>query len=124
MPITKSPLAVIAAVYLTACAITPSYPSRPVKVVVPYTVGRATDVIARLASAKFSELWGQPVVVANRPGAGGSTVADEAAQAAPDGYALLAHSSSYAVNQALYAKLPYSMQDFIDIAPLAKQPFA
>ncbi len=109
---------------IAACASAPTYPAKPVKVLVPYTAGSATDVIARLVSTKLSGLWGQPVVIENRPGAGGSTAAGEVAKAKPDGYTLLLHSSSYSVNQALYANLPYSMKDFIDVAPLAKQPFA
>ena len=123
MKIAKILLGIAVATGLMACAATPNYPTKPVKVIVPYTEGSATDVLARLVSAKLSELWGQPVVVVNRPGAGGSTATAEVAKSAPDGYTLLVHSKSYAVNQALYASLPYSMKDFIDVAPLASQPF-
>jgi len=99
------------------------YPVKPVKVVVPYTEGSATDVLARMVSAKLSELWQQPVSVENVPGAGGSTGAAQVAKTPADGYTLLVHSSSYAVNLAIYASLPYNTKDFFDIAPLAKQPY-
>jgi tripartite-type tricarboxylate transporter receptor subunit TctC len=99
------------------------YPSKPVKVIVPYTKGSATDVLARMVGEKLSELWGQPVVVENVPGAGGSTGVAKAAKSPIDGYTLLVHSSSYSVNQATYANLPYSQKDFFDVAPLAKQPY-
>jgi tripartite-type tricarboxylate transporter receptor subunit TctC len=97
------------------------YPTKPVTVIVPYTEGSATDVIARIVSKKLSEMWGQPVIVENRPGAGGSVGAGEVAKALPDGYTLLVHSSSQAINVAFYANLPYTLKDFVDIAPLASQ---
>jgi tripartite-type tricarboxylate transporter receptor subunit TctC len=100
------------------------YPIKPVQVIVPFTAGSATDVLARAVSQKLSELWGQPVAVENRAGAGGVVGADAVAKAPPDGYTLLIHGSGHAVSPALYAKLPYDpMKDFTNIAPLAAQPF-
>ncbi len=100
------------------------YPSGPVKVIVPYTEGSATDVFGRMVSAKLSELWGQPVTVENMPGEGGKGTA-AAAKAAPDGYTLLVHSGAFAVYPVLYERLPFDItRDFLNIAPIARQPLA
>ena len=123
MKLVKQMMILVIAMCLAAGAAANEYPSKPVKVIVPYTQGSATDVLARMVGAKLSELWGQPVVVENLPGAGGSKGTAEVAKSSPDGYTLLVHSSSYAVNQATYASLPYAKTDFVDIAPLAGQPF-
>jgi tripartite-type tricarboxylate transporter receptor subunit TctC len=118
-------LPVFAAALLFAMGVwAQEYPAKPVKVIVPYTQGSATDVLAHMVCGKLSELWGQPVVIENRPGAGGTIGAAEVAGSMPDGYTLLVHSSSYAVSQATYARPPYSMMDFVDIAPFARQPYA
>jgi tripartite-type tricarboxylate transporter receptor subunit TctC len=99
------------------------YPSKPVRVIVPFSPGGVTDIIARTHAAKLAELWGQAVVVENRPGAGGSLGAAVAARAPADGYLLLVHSSGYAINAAVNANLPYDYRkDFVDIAPLGSQP--
>ena len=90
---------------------------------VAFSPGGVTDVIARTVSAKLAELWGQPVVVENRPGAGGSIAAAQVAKAQADGYLLLVHSSGYAINAALNSHLPFDpRKDLIDVAPLASQP--
>ena len=99
------------------------FPSKPVRVVVPFTPGGVTDTIARTTAGKLAELWGQPVVVENRPGAGGSVGAAAVARAAPDGSMLLVHSSGYAINAAVNPKLPYDYRkDFAEVAPLGSQP--
>jgi tripartite-type tricarboxylate transporter receptor subunit TctC len=101
------------------------YPSRVVKIIVPQTPGGATDVFGRKMAQILSERWGQPVVVENRAGAGGSVGTDAVAKAAPDGYTLLVtYAGSQAINQSLYAKLPFdSVKDFQTIATLASTPF-
>ena len=100
-----------------------SWPTRPVRVLVPFTPGGVTDVIARTHAAKLSEMWGQSVVVENRPGAGGSLGAAVVARAPADGYQLLVHSSGYAINAAANPSLPYDYRkDFVDVAPLGSQP--
>lgn len=116
--------------FLTVCVVCFStgvyakgYPDKPVKVVVPFTAGSATDVIARIVTEKLAEMWKQPVEVENIAGAGGSTGAGVVAKATPDGYTLLVHSNSYAVNLAAYASLPYSAKDFAEIAPFGGQPY-
>jgi tripartite-type tricarboxylate transporter receptor subunit TctC len=82
-----------------------------------------TDIIARTLGAKLSELWGQSVVVENRPGAGGSIGAMAVVKSPADGYTLLVHSSGYAINAALNPALPYDpRKDLVDVAPLGSQP--
>ena len=99
------------------------YPSKPVRVIVPFTPGGVTDTIARTTAAKLAETWKQPVVVENRPGAGGSLGAAVVARAPADGYMLLVHSSGYAINAAVNPGLPYDYRkDFVDVAPLGSQP--
>jgi len=107
-----------------AGAFAQDYPTKPVKVIVPFTAGSATDIIARAVSNKLSGLWGQPVVVENLAAAGIPAGTDAAAKAPKDGYTLLITGSTYAVLPVLYAKLPFDpLKDFIDIAFLASQPF-
>jgi tripartite-type tricarboxylate transporter receptor subunit TctC len=100
-----------------------SWPVKPVRVIVPFTAGSATDILARTFGQKLQELWGQSVVVENRPGAGGTIGAGVVAHSAPDGYILLVHSAGYAVNPWIYPALPYdTAKDFTEIAPLGGQP--
>jgi tripartite-type tricarboxylate transporter receptor subunit TctC len=100
-----------------------SFPSKPVRVIVSFTPGSSTDIVGRIVMQKASEYWGQPAVIENRSGAGGSIGSNVVATAAPDGYTLLINSSAHAVNPAIYAKLPYdTLKDFIDVVPLTVQP--
>ena len=99
------------------------YPTKPVRFIVAFPPGSATDIVGRLFTQKWTEMWGQTVLADNRPGAGGSIAGAIAAKANPDGYTLLMHSSGHTVNPSLYAKLPYdTLKDFVDIGPLAQQP--
>src|SRR3954469_22040498 len=108
------------ALALAACAAAAhaqNWPSKPIKVVVPFPAGGAVDVGTRAIGQKLSELWKQPLVVENRAGAGGNIGADAVAKAAPDGYTLLATSNALALSPALYKKLPYdAAKDFIPLA--------
>jgi len=100
-----------------------AYPTKPVRVIVAFTPGGVTDIIARTLMPKLGELWDQPVVVENRPGAGGSLGAVVVARSPADGYVLLVHSSGYAINAAINPALPYDpRKDFVDVAPLGSQP--
>ncbi len=100
-----------------------SYQSKPVRLIISFTAGSSTDIVARIVMQKVSEYWGQPAVIENRAGAGGSIGSNVVATAAPDGYTLLVNSSAHAVNPAIYAKLPYdTLKDFIDVVPLTVQP--
>src|SRR3954465_14103234 len=99
------------------------YPTRPVRVIVAFSPGGVTDIIARTLMPKLAELWGQTVVVENRTGAGGSLAAMVVARAPADGSVLLVHSSGYAINAAINPSLPYDpRKDFVDVAPLGSQP--
>ena len=99
------------------------YPVRPVRAIIAFPPGSATDIIGRVIVAKVSELWGQQVVADNRGGAGGSIASALAAKSTPDGYTLIINSGAHAVNPSYYAKLPYdTLKDFIDIMPLVGQP--
>jgi tripartite-type tricarboxylate transporter receptor subunit TctC len=100
-----------------------SYPGKPVRIVVPFTAGSATDILARVYGQKLQEFWGQPVVVENRPGAGGTIGEGLVAKSAPDGYTLLVTSAAFAYNPAIYPSPGYSTEkDFVEVAPIAAQP--
>ena len=101
------------------------YPSAPVRVIVGFTPGSAVDIVARTVCQKLGELWGQQVLIENRPGAGCSVGAGAVAKAAANGHTLLIDSNAFALSPALYANLPYGpLKDFAAISPLAAQPFA
>jgi len=111
------------AMFWASTAMGQGYPNRAIHVVVPFTAGSATDILARTYGQKLSEMWSQPVVVDNRPGAGGTIGAAVVAKSAPDGYTLLVHSAAQAYNPSIYPSLPYdTVKDFIDIVPLGGQP--
>lgn len=119
----------IAKLFLTALALCATqalaadYPTKPVRFIVAFPPGSATDIVGRLYTQKWTEMWGHQVIADNRGGAGGSIAAAIAAKASPDGYTLLMHSSGHTVNPSLYAKLPFdTLKDFVDIGPLAQQP--
>ena len=113
-----------AAVPMAAAAGNASYPQRPVRLVVPYAVGGATDVIGRVVARYLADELGQPVVVENRPGAGGSTGSDYASKQPADGYTLVMMvESSHAVNPNVYAKPAYDpLKDFTPITNIANVP--
>lgn len=101
-----------------------SWPVRTVKIVVPFVAGGTTDVVARALARDLSEMWGQPVVVENRGGAGGNIGADVVAKSAPDGYTMLMTSGSiFTVNPHMYAKMPFdAKKDFIAVTNVASGP--
>ena len=99
------------------------YPSRPIHIIVGFAAGGGNDIIARIYGQKLSEDLGQPVIVENRPGAGAIVATEYVSKAAPDGYTLLVGATGMAINQSLYAKLPYdSVRDFVAISELASFP--
>lgn len=115
-------LALLAACAAPVTAMAADYPTKPVRFMIAFPPGSSTDIVGRLYTNKWTELWGQTVLADNRGGAGGTLAAGVAARATPDGYTLLMHSSGYASNHLLYANLSYKTSDFVDIGPLAMQP--
>ncbi len=110
-------LTLLAALFPGA-ALAQTYPTKPVRIVVPVATGGIADYYARVIGAKLLDAWGQPVLVENRAGGGGNIGADVVAKAAPDGYTLvMGFVGSHAVNQFLFAKMPYdTMRDFAPVA--------
>jgi len=99
------------------------YPSKTIKIIVPFTPGSGTDVVARAVGEQMQKDLGQPVVVENRPGAGGTIGAAAVATAAPDGYTVLVQSSGHTVNPSIYASLSFdTVKDFAGVTPLAVLP--
>jgi len=111
-------------VLLAPCALAQDYPNRPVRLIVTVPPGGAADFIARLVGGKLGDALGQPVLVENRGGAGGTIAADAVAKAAPDGYTLLQNSiTTHGVGPHLYSKLPYDpVKDFSAVSGLALLP--
>jgi len=93
------------------------YPERPVTMIAPFPAGGSVDLVARALAQQMSEQWKQPVVVANRPGAGGNIGAEAVVRAVPDGYTLLMGTTALASSPALYSKLPYDLAR--DLAPVS-----
>ena len=116
--------ALVGAAFSTvATAADQSYPSRPVRMIVPFAPGGPTDVIARIIAQKLTEMWAHQVVVDNRAGAGGNIGMGLAASSPPDGYTILVSSSSIVVNPSLYAKIPYDpYKSFIPVTNAAASP--
>jgi tripartite-type tricarboxylate transporter receptor subunit TctC len=118
-------LAALAAIALFAATVqAQSWPQKPVKFIVPFPPGGATDISARLLGQKLQEMWGQTVVIENRGGAGGGVGATEAARATPDGYTLFFPSGSVVTaNQHIYAKMNYDPEkDFVPITNVVSGP--
>ena len=104
-------------------ALAQTYPAKPVRLVVAFTPGSSTDIIGRAVAAKLQEMWGQPVVVENRAGAGGTVGSEFVLRSDPDGYTLLANSSAHAANPGMYKDLRYdTMRDFVNLALLGGGP--
>jgi len=120
-------LASIAAAILLAAsglALAETYPAKPIHFIVPYPAGGPLDTVARLLGQKVSESVREPVIVENRPGAGGNIGADQVAKSAPDGYTILMGAvATHAINPTLYAKIPYDpVKDFAPVTQVASTP--
>jgi tripartite-type tricarboxylate transporter receptor subunit TctC len=108
-----------------ANAMAQNYPSRPIRLIVPFAPGGGTDITARAVAQKLGESWGQTVVVDNRGGANGTIGVDIAAKSVPDGYTLTMISSSHAVNTSLYTRQPYDLlKDLTPVTQATSQPYA
>lgn len=108
-----------------AAAHADQFPSKPVRILVPYAAGGAVDVLARTLGQSLSKTWGQQPVIENRPGAGGIIASQALTQSAPDGYTLILVASGHPLNQFFYPKLPYdTFKDFTAISEIAYSPLA
>ena len=113
----------LATLAVPAAAQDAPWPSKPVRIVVPFPPGGAADVFARLIAEQAGKSIGQPVVADNRPGAGGQIATDHVAKSAPDGHTMLIVTVGHAVNPSLYAKLPYdTLADLVPVARIADLP--
>ena len=118
-------VSVIAAVLALSAgaAAAQEYPAKLIRFMVPFPPGTATDALARAIGPKLNEMWGQPVVIENRPGAGSVVGTSVVANAPADGYTLLMVSASHAINATLYSKLPFDpVKDFAGVTPVALIP--
>jgi tripartite-type tricarboxylate transporter receptor subunit TctC len=100
------------------------YPTRPIRIVIPLTPGSGADIAGRIVAKHMGDAWKQPVIVENRPGAGGQIGTQAVVSAEPDGYTLLVQSASHAANPAIYKSLPYDpLRDLVDVAILGVTPY-
>jgi len=115
--------AIVAAIAAASSAFAQPYPSKPIRLVVPYSPGAGTDTIARILAQKTGEALGQQVVIDNRPGAGGTIGTEVVAKSPPDGYTLLFAPTSHAINPGIYQRLGYdTLKDFAPISVVASLP--
>jgi tripartite-type tricarboxylate transporter receptor subunit TctC len=119
-------LAVVAAVICPSIAAAQTdFPARPIRLIVPFAPGGGNDLLARYLSGKLNARWGQPVVVENKPGAGGNIGAEFVARSQPDGYTLLLVTNTVTINPYLQKNIPFDIRtDFAPLALLAATPFA
>jgi tripartite-type tricarboxylate transporter receptor subunit TctC len=114
LPLLFAPLAAVAQ---------SNFPDKPIRIIVPFTAGSGTDIVARTIAEPMSRSLGQPILIENRPGAGGTLGAGLVAKSAPDGYTLLVHSAGHVANSSIYSQLPYdTLKDFAGVTPLASLP--
>ncbi|MDB5857841.1 MAG: tripartite tricarboxylate transporter substrate binding protein [Ramlibacter sp.] len=119
----KRLITLLAAALVTVGASAQSWPSKPIRLIVPFTAGSGTDIIARTLGEAMSKGLGQPLIIDNKPGAGGTIGAAQVAKSEPDGYTILIHSSGHALNPAIYPSLPYdTLKDLTGVTPLAALP--
>jgi tripartite-type tricarboxylate transporter receptor subunit TctC len=109
---------------LTSPAVSQTYPSKPIHILVPYAPGGITDIAARIVGAKLTEAWGQQVVVENKPGGNGFIAMSAGAKGAPDGYTLtMATVGDVSINPALFKEMPYNMaRDFVSVSTVSDAP--
>jgi tripartite-type tricarboxylate transporter receptor subunit TctC len=118
-------LLVVALQFAGAAQSAQGFPERPVRMIVPYSAGGATDIVMRIVAQRLPEFLGQQVVVDNRPGAGGLIGTDTVAKSSPDGYTLLATSTPHVILPHLHKKIPFdALQDFAPIMQFGDQPYA
>jgi tripartite-type tricarboxylate transporter receptor subunit TctC len=108
-------------VFLSASAFSAEYPNKPIHLIVPFPPGGPADILARIIGPRLSQSLGQPIIIENRPGAGGNIASEYVAKAKPDGYNLvLGFVGTHAINSSLYANMPYdNVKDFAPVTPIA-----
>ncbi len=112
-----------AALLLAGTVLAQGYPAKPIRFIVPFTAGSATDIVARTVGEVMGRSMGQPVVIENKVGAGGTIAAAQVARSEPDGYTVLVHSSAHALNPALYSNPGYdTLKDLTGVTTLAAIP--
>jgi tripartite-type tricarboxylate transporter receptor subunit TctC len=127
MPLTRrialATAIVVAAALPFAARAQGTYPNKPIRVIVPFAAGSTTDIIARAIADKMGQSMGQQLVIENRGGASGTIGQAAVAQAAPDGYTIMVHSSSHTVSPHTFAKLPFDTEkDFVGVTPISSTP--
>ncbi|GAB3479905.1 tripartite tricarboxylate transporter substrate binding protein [Polaromonas eurypsychrophila] len=116
-------LTVLAAFSPLAASAQGTYPSKPIRVIVPFAAGSTTDIIARAIADKMGQSMGQTLIIDNRGGASGTIGQQAVATAAPDGYTIMIHSSSHTVSPSTFAKLPFdTLGDFVGVTPISSTP--
>ena len=119
----KMTLAATLFIVAATSAFAQAYPSKPIHFIVPFSAGSATDIVGRTVGEAMAKSMGQPIVVENKAGAGGTIAAAQVARAEADGYTVLVHSSGHALNPALYPNLGYdTLRDLTGITTLAAIP--
>jgi tripartite-type tricarboxylate transporter receptor subunit TctC len=119
----RSTLFALFTALVTSAATAQTYPVKPVRMVIAFAPGGGTDIVGRIIAQKLTELWPQPIVIDNRPGAGSTIGTDVVAKSPPDGYTIQTVSMSHALNAALFKKLPYdTINDFAHIILAARAP--
>ncbi len=113
-------LLLVVLAFFGVAALAQDYPSKPLRIIVPYAPGGGTDTVARLMAAKLSPSMGQPVVVENRPGASANIGTEAVARSAPDGYTVLVTAPNFPTSEALFEKLSWRMEDFTPVIQLVR----
>ena len=114
---------IVVSVMGIAAASAQDFPTKPMRILVGFSAGSTTDILARTLGQKMSEAWGQPVIVENRPSAGGVVASNTVATSAPDGHTLLVVSAGHAATAAMFSKLPYdTLKDFAGVGRIANVP--
>ena len=123
MKLIRSLLVLLLLALLQTPALAQQWPVKPVRLLIPYPPGGSGEILGRPLAQKLTELWGQPVVLDFRPGAGGTIATEIVAKAAPDGYTIIMVLAAHAINASLYAKLPYdTLRDFTPVSLVASLP--
>ena len=116
-------IALAAGLLAGASAMAQAWPTKPIRFIVPFTAGSGTDIIARTVGDTMARSLGQPIIIENKPGAGGTIAAAQVAKSEADGYTILVHSSGHVVNPAIYTNLSYdTLKDLSGVVPMAALP--